>query len=151
MSDEGAGDGSARLLRWLADRELLRDLPQRYARAIDTRDHEILATLFHPDGVVDGMRGSAAVPAYLAGLRTAEPAFATSMHVLGDPLIALEPGADTATMDTYAVVHQLERRDGGGDVVLGMRYLDDVERVGEAWVIRHRRAEVRWQRASPPP
>jgi SnoaL-like domain len=91
------------------------------------------------------------VPVYLDGLRTGARAFATSMHVLGDPLIELERGADVGRMDTYAVVYQL--RPAGapeGDLVLGVRYLDDVARLSGSWVIHHRRAVTMWTRSSPP-
>jgi len=52
-------------LGWLRDVEALRQLPQRYARAIDARDIDAVGRLFDPDGTVDGVRGSARVPAYL--------------------------------------------------------------------------------------
>ena len=137
------------LVAWLRDVEELRSLPQRYARAIDARDIDGLALLFHPDGVVDGMRGSSPVPAYIDGLRDAKRVFESSMHVLGDPLISHEPGSATAHLDTYAVVHQLDKVDGsGGDATLGVRYLDDVVQRGGRWVIRHRQARILWHRAS---
>lgn len=135
------------VVAWLRDLEELRRLPQRYARAIDARDIDAVADLFHPDGVVDGMRGSSPVPAYLDGLRNAPRVFDGSMHVLGDPLVTLEPGVDHAHMDTYAVVYQLRAPDAPeGDLVLGMRYLDDVVRHDGAWRILHRRAVNLWTR-----
>src|SRR5207237_4496871 len=97
-------DGDARL-EWLAQREDLRSLPQRYARAIDARDIDAVAALFDPEGTVDGARGPASVPDYVEMLRQSGPAFQTTMHVLGDPLISHEPGSATAHLDTYAVVH----------------------------------------------
>ncbi len=88
MSAAGAGDDR---VQWLTDVEELRALTQRYARAVDERDFDALASIFHPDGVVEGMRGTSPVPEYLAAMRDAPRAFATSMHVLGDPLVDLEP------------------------------------------------------------
>jgi ketosteroid isomerase-like protein len=132
---------------WLRDLEELRRLTQRYARAIDARDIDAVSGLFDPDGVVEGVRGTSTVAAYLDGLRNAERAFGSSMHVLGDPLIELEPGTDAGRMDTYAVVHQLDPvADGEGDLLLGIRYLDDVVRSEARWVISHRRALVLWTR-----
>jgi hypothetical protein len=70
------------------------------------------------------------------------------MHLLADPLISLTPGADTATLDTYAVVHQIGavRADGerGGNATLGMRYLDEAVRDGDSWRILHRTATMVW-------
>jgi hypothetical protein len=139
------------VMRWLCDLEELRRLTQRYARAIDARDIDAVAALFDPQGSVDGARGGTTVPVYLDGLRTGERVFASSMHVLGDPLIKLEQGADAGRMDTYAVVYQL--RPAGApesELVLGIRYLDDVVRLGGGWVIHHRRAVTLWTRSSAP-
>jgi SnoaL-like domain len=73
--------------------------------------------------------------------------FPVSMHVLGDPLITLEPGADRAALDTYAVVYQLsDPGSDGGDLTLGIRYVDEVERLSGRWVIRRRTARTLWMR-----
>jgi hypothetical protein len=132
---------------WLQDLEVLRRLPQEYARAIDTRDLDAVAALFDAHAVIDGARGSLGIDEWLGGMRDAEPAFTTSMHVLGAPLIDVEPGSDIAHMDTYAVVYQLGRRDDPDvDLVLGIRYHDDLVRRDGHWLIRHRRAEALWTR-----
>jgi hypothetical protein len=125
-----------------SDAEELRALVQRYARAADDRDIETLASLFHPDAVIDGTRGSQTVDGWLDGMR-APRTFPTSMHVLGDPLIDLA----AQTLDTYAVVYQLgDRAEGQADLTLGIRYLDDVVRHTDRWVIRHRVARTVWMR-----
>jgi len=133
----------------LRDIEALRALPQRYARAIDARDIDAVGQLFDPEGSVDGLRGQAAVPAYLDGLR-AMPQAGSTMHVLGDPLIELGEGAAEAHLDTYAVVYQLRPAESPEpDGMLGMRYLDDVVRLGATWVIHHRRTVLLWSRPLP--
>jgi hypothetical protein len=132
-------------LRYLGDLEQLRALNQRYARAADARDYDAMADLFHPDAVIDGLRGTSAIEEYLTMSRETPPAFESSMHLLGDPLIELRPGADVAHLDTYAVVYQVNAlREGGGNMTLGMRYLDEVERRDGVWRVRHRRTEMRW-------
>lgn len=140
----------------MSDLDALRALAQRYSRAIDARDIDAVAELFDPAGSVDGARGSAAVPDYLETMRNAPRVFEQSMHVLGDPLIEHTEGSDTAHLDTYAVVYQLGRVEakgieakgieGGGDMVLGIRYLDDVVRIDGTWRIHHRRAVMLWTR-----
>ena len=132
-------------LRRLADCEALRALTQRYSRAIDERDHDVLAELFHPEGSVEGVRGPSTVPDYLAGLRANAPA-GSSMHVLGEPLIDFAAGADEAMLDTYAVVHQIPSAADGVHRMLGIRYIDRVVRHGERWVIFHRQARMLWAR-----
>ena len=136
---------SEQSIRWLADCEALRALTQRYSRVIDERDHDALAQIFHPEGSVDGVRGSSTVPDYLAGLRANAPA-GSSMHMLGEPLIDLAPGADEATLDTYAVVHQIPASADGVHRMLGIRYVDRAVRRGDAWVIFHRQARMLWVR-----
>ncbi len=131
-------------VRWLADREHIRALPQRYARAVDQRDFDALSALLHPEGRVNGTRGVALVPDYVAGMRDMPVSFETSMHVLADPLIELAVGADEGTSDCYAVVYQKGSVSGGADMTLGMRYEDKVVRSGDTWVIAERTATMVW-------
>src|SRR5690349_8476825 len=113
-------------LAWLRDIEHLRALPQRYSRAIDARDIDAVAALFHPEGSVDGARGLLSVADYINNLRTTASPFASSMHVLGEPLIDLLPNSDAGRMDIYAVVYQLRPADSTeDDLMLGIRYVDD--------------------------
>jgi len=134
----------AAALAHLLDLEQLRALGQRYARAADDRDYDAMAELFHPDAVIEGLRGTSPIDEYLAAAREAPPSFEASMHVLGDPLVELEPGADIARLDTYAVVFQVNALVGGGNMSLGLRYLDEVERRDGVWRIRHRVVRMRW-------
>jgi ketosteroid isomerase-like protein len=122
--------------------EALRALGQRYARAADERDVEALAALFHPDAVITGARGEQPLQAWLDTMR-APRTFPTSMHLLGDPLVEID--GDVARLDTYAVVYQLGG-DGQGDMTLGIRYLDDVVRSGDRWIIHRRTATTLWTR-----
>jgi len=130
----------------VSDVDALRALNQRYSRAIDARDMDELTALFDPAGSVDGARGSSSVPDYLEMTRTSPRVFEQSMHVLGDPLIEHTEGSDIARLDTYAVVYQLGRVEGGDDMVLGIRYLDDVRRLDGKWRIHHRQAVMLWAR-----
>jgi hypothetical protein len=131
-------------IEWLVDLESVRRFPQRYARAVDQRDHDALTALFDPNGSIDGTFGLESVADYLEGMRTRLGSTGTSMHLLGDPLIDLEPGADTAHLDTYAVVYQIP--DGSDPFTLGMRYLDDLVRLDGEWRIHHRKTERVWMR-----
>jgi SnoaL-like domain len=137
----------ATAFEWIVDLEVLRRFPQRYARAVDERDHAALAALFDPDGSVDGTLGSQPVPAYLEAMRTRPPSFESSMHLLADPMIDLDAGADTAHLDTYAVVFQTKPVSGDGDdLTLGMRYVDEMVRRDGTWMIHHRVARMLWMR-----
>lgn len=128
------------------DHEELRALLQRYARAADERDVGALAAVFHPEAEVTGARGTQTIAEWLDTMRLPRT-FPASMHLLGDPLIDLMPGADEAALDTYAVIYQLnDPGSGKGDLTLGVRYLDDVERLWGRWVIRRRTARTLWMR-----
>jgi hypothetical protein len=131
-------------IEWLVDLESVRRFPQRYARAVDQRDHDALTALFDPDGTIDGTFGLESVADYLEGMRSRLGSTGTSMHLLGDPLVDLAPGADTAHLDTYAVVYQIP--DGSDPFTLGMRYLDDLVRLDGEWRIHHRKTERVWMR-----
>lgn len=133
---------------WLIDLELLRRFPQRYARAVDDRDHDALGALFDPDGSVDGTRGAQNVPDYLESMRNLPRSYTSSMHMLADPLIDFEAGSDVAHLDTYAVVFQTGPVGGeGGDLTLGMRYVDDMVRRDGVWRIHHRVVKMEWMRS----
>jgi hypothetical protein len=72
-------------------------------------------------------------------------AFPTSMHMIGEPLIELDEAGTAATLDTYAVVYQVAA-EGGDDLTLGIRYVDEAVLESGRWLIRRRRSETRWMR-----
>ncbi len=124
----------------------IRALLQRYARAVDDRDVDALAALFHPDAEITGSRGPQSLEEWLDTMR-APRTFPSSMHVIGEPLISHREGSGEATADTYAVVYQLgDQSTGQGDLTLGMRYLDHLVVDGGRWVIRSRSSTVVWMR-----
>jgi hypothetical protein len=134
-------------IEWLVDREMLRQFPQRYARAVDQRDHDALTALFDPSGSVDGTFGQQAVAEYLETMGSRPDTGGTSMHLLADPLIDLEVGADTARLDTYAVVYQVPPAESDAPQrTLGMRYVDDMVRLDDGWRIHHRVARMVFMR-----
>ena len=130
----------------MSSHEELRALVQRYARAVDRRDLDALAELFRPDATLVGTRGAQTLEEWLDTLRGPR-AFPISMHVLGDPLIALDESATEATLDTYAVVYQLsEPGSGAGDLTLGINYLDRAVLADGRWAISHRESRTLWMR-----
>lgn len=127
-------------------RDALRELLQRYARAADDRDIDALIALFHPEAEIIGARGPQGIDEWLDTMR-APRTFPHSMHVFGDPLIDVHKGEESARLDTYAVVYQLaDQKSGGGDLTLGIRYMDDVVMHHGSWVIRRRTATTLWMR-----
>lgn len=126
--------------------DAFRQLLQRYARAADDRDVDALAGLFHPDARIEGARGAQTRAEWLDTMRGPR-AFPASMHVVGEPLVTYRDGASEASLDTYAVVHQIgDRAAGQGDLTLGIRYLDEVVVHEGHWVIHRRAAKTLWMR-----
>jgi hypothetical protein len=124
----------------------LRDLVQRYSRAADERDVAALTALFHPEAEITGARGTQTLEQWLETMR-APRTFPSSMHMMGDPLIVLDDTSERATVDTYAVVYQLnDPGSGHSDLTLGIRYLDDAVVHEGRWVIRRRQAQTVWMR-----
>jgi hypothetical protein len=128
------------------DGEELRALLQRYARAVDDRDIDALAALFHPAAVIIGSGGSQVLDEWLAAMR-APRVFPQSMHVIADPLIGLGEGGASADLDSYAVVFQLsDPTSGAPDLTLGIRYLDHAVVEKGTWVFMRREATTKWTR-----
>jgi hypothetical protein len=126
--------------------DALRELVQRYARAADDRDVDALTALFHPEAEISGARGAQTLDDWLETMRGPRT-FPSSMHLMGDPLIVIDEGADNAVLDTYAVVYQLsDQGSGQGDLTLGIRYHDEAVLHQGCWVLRRRRARTLWMR-----
>ena len=78
-------------------------------------------------------------------------AFEATMHFMGNQYVDLEPGADTGFVETYAVAYHMEAPDSGReDLVMGVRYQDDVARDGDGWLIVNRVAKPVWVRGPLP-
>jgi ketosteroid isomerase-like protein len=133
----------------LADRQAIRDLVTRYACAVDRRDFDAVAACFTPDAETDYTYFAGPIAEVLEKIRAGVGGFAMTMHVLGNHLA--EVRGDTATSETYAVCYH--RRPGvpdGAQLVVAMRYLDELVRTSAGWRIRRRRATVEWQQHEPP-
>ena len=133
----------------LADRQAIRDLVTRYACAVDRRDFDGVAACFTPDAETDNTYFAGPIGDVLEKIRAGVSGFAMTMHVLGNHLA--EVRGDTATSETYAVCYH--RRPGvpdGAQLVVAMRYLDELVRTSTGWRIQRRRATVEWQQHEPP-
>jgi 3-phenylpropionate/cinnamic acid dioxygenase small subunit len=140
----------------LLDRMEIEDLPKRYAQGIDARDWEAVDACFWPDADVHGTTSQGKYPEYIANLRKSVEQFHTTMHFFGTQVSRVS--GDTGHVTTYGIAFHLgERVD---EFVVGVRYLDDVTRVGGRWKIANRKVEGVWRRvlngeiddvAAPPP
>jgi SnoaL-like protein len=138
-------------VRWLRDRELIKALPQRYAHGLDTRDFPESRAVFADDCYVKGSLGENPIGPYFEGLVSGVQQYQATMHFMGNQYVELEEGADVGSVETYAVAYHMEAPDTGiADLIMGVRYKDDVRREGDGWLIARRTAIPHWVRGPLP-
>lgn len=132
----------------LEDRLALRELADRYARAVDRRDWALAATLFTEDCVLQG-------PGYelvgrekiLAGLRLIDR-YSATQHSVHNQLVEVE--GDRASGETYCTAHHVYARDGRPRMLdWGIRYQDRCVRERGAWRYAHRELLLDWAQDLP--
>ena len=134
--------------RQLADRLAIRELAERYARAVDRRDWELARALFSDDAVLVGPRFElVGRDAILRGLRSVERYRAT-FHAVTNQLV--EIAGDEASGETYCLASHLFERDGAARKLdWGIRYQDRYRRVDGAWRIARRELVVDFEQELP--
>jgi len=132
-------------VRELLDRAQIRDLLARYARGVDRRDLELVRSCFTEDAAYEGALSTTDIAHALATLRESLERYTTTMHFLGNQSIELD--GDAAHSETCAIAYHRTPREGGAqDLVLGVRYRDDLVRERGRWRICRRHAVCDWQR-----
>ena len=132
-------------LRDLVDRAAIHDLLMRYARGVDGRDVDLVASCFTSDASYEGALGKGGIDKALAALRERMTRYERTMHFMGNQLI--EVSGDRARCETYAIAyHQLNEDGELRNLAVGVRYLDDLVRRGEQWFICNRLVKLEWQR-----
>ena len=131
----------------LAIKQACSDTLARYARGVDRCDPALVASTYHADAYDDhgGYQGDAA--GFVAWVKpTVMDAFSCTMHKLGNQLIVVEDGR--AYAETYAIAHHvLGDADVPTDMIMGVRYLDELEDRGDGWKIADRRMSFEWERS----
>ena len=117
--------------------EQIRQLPARYALALDMRDLDALAGLFPEDVEVGKSRGREALRAWFD--RTLRVQFTGTSHHVGNHVIEFED-AEHARGVVYS---KNEHETGAEWVIMQMMYVDDYERRNGRWFFR-RRAPLYW-------
>jgi len=151
MTDAPDPSDLALTVQWLRDKTLIEALPQRYAHGLDTRDFDRARAVFRDDCTVKGSLVEAPIDPYWENLVPGVRAYEATMHFMGNQYVELEPGADTGFVETYAVAYHMEAAGNGReDLVMGVRYRDDVARDGDGWLIVKRHAIPVWVRGPLP-
>jgi ketosteroid isomerase-like protein len=129
----------------LIDKEDIRELVQRYARALDRCDLALMKSVYWEDGIfehADHYNG----PAH--GFCEHAVAFLTTLgplqHFICQQLIELK--GDKAIGESYGLAfHRAAEASGKPfDSWVGARLLDRYERRGGVWKIAHRKTVVEW-------
>ena len=134
---------NADTIQALADRQAIRDLMARYARGLDRRDFDAVASCFAEDAYADygGPAGAAqGRDAILAVTRVVER-FILTMHFMGDQTVVLRG-------DEADAIDQLRYEKDGVhyDMTGGLRYADKMAREDGRWVVKHRVMHTDWRR-----
>ena len=135
-SEQAAGE--------LADRAAIREVLLRYAAAVDTRDVARVAALFVPGSLYRGALAVGTIETALANLRATLDRYEWTMHWVDHQLI--EIAGDTARSETYAVAYHGLKHAPPARFVVGVRYLDELVRRRNGWLITHRVVTSEWQR-----
>jgi hypothetical protein len=134
-------------LRRLIDEADVSQVILRYADGIDRRQFDRVWACFAPDAYVSGSSFSGPLDEYLPKLLEGVQSFGATQHFMGNQLVTVD--GDQAHTETYAVARHF--RDAAGEdevIVMGVRYVDDLNRVEDGrWVISRRDATAMWRRS----
>ena len=136
-------------VRWLRDREQIRELPQRYAYGVDTRNWTLVRSVFHDGCHVEGTAVHDTIDPYLAVLRPLVERYPATFHFMGNQYVEVD--GDGGRVETYAVAYHMEDPGSGReDLVMAVRYVDTVRREASTWKISGRRVIQQWRRGPLP-
>ncbi len=129
-------------VRYLRDRQDILDCVMNQSRGHDRHDVELMASVYHPDGIDE--HG----PTVKTGEEYGDWANAAHSAVFADHLHNItthtcEIDGDVAHAESY-VIGTMRMQDGRTLSVIGGRYLDRLERRDGEWRIALRRCTIEW-------
>ncbi|GAA2469227.1 nuclear transport factor 2 family protein [Winogradskya humida] len=121
------------------------DVLYRVARAMDTRDWDLLAACYAPDAQGDYTNASAdGRAAIVASTRGFLSLLDATQHLLGNVEVTLD--GDTATTHATFIAQHVR---GGSQFLLGGNYDDTLRRTADGWQITNRRIRGIWSNGDP--
>jgi hypothetical protein len=127
----------------IADKAECTEVVHRVARAIDRRDPELLATLFHPDATDDHGMFAGTAADFIAWVMPVLGTMKRTQHLIGQVLV--EVSGEQARAESYFIAHHtIAGPDGDVLMLAAGRYLDRFERRDGVWKIAHRLAVYDW-------
>lgn len=139
-------------LRELSDRAEIADAITRYTHAVDTREWDLLDTVFTADARIDYSESGGTVgdfPTVKAWLAENLPAFSTRyLHTVGQISFDFADSGDTAEVAAYFHNPMVIADGSGGDrvVEVGGIYRHAFARTGAGWRSRRLHEQVVWTR-----
>ena len=131
------------------DRIEIRDLLSRIAIATDRRDWSAFGACFIPDASADyGELSNGTIGDALAVLGPMLEGYTSTMNFVGTQHVDID--GDTARAETYVLSYHRRGGDNPTDDVAGTRYLDDMVRTPQGWLVARRTTELMWFRPSDP-
>jgi 3-phenylpropionate/cinnamic acid dioxygenase small subunit len=140
-------------VRTLIDRQEIIDLLTRYATAVDTRDWDLLASVFTPDAYCDytesgWIRGT--IAEIIQAFRNADKADDTTItqHIMSNHVVDIN--GDRGQVRAYLhAQHALPMNDGSKSLyTVGGIYTDDVIRRDDGWKIARLHLRNLWTRGT---
>ena len=132
-------------VRLLLDERTVRTVMLRYARGVDGREWDQVRACFAPDAFVAGTGHSGPRDDYLERLIAGVERYGVTMHTIGNQVVEVD--GDTARTETDLVARHFRDPDGREEeLVIGVRYRDQLRRDGEGWVITRRDVDRIWSR-----
>lgn len=125
-----------------ADRWALTDLVLSYALAVDSGDPHRLRSVFTDDGELHTPWGTRVGLDEIIGAMASLGRHRATHHLCSPPLA--EATVRGARARTWCQARHLGAGDPPRDLLMSIRYDDEMVRVGGEWRIRRRRLELAW-------
>jgi len=131
----------------VVDRLAIQDLLVRYCKAIDTKDWDLLDTVFVPDAHVDytssgGVQGP--YPEVRKWLADILPNFPMSQHAVSNFEIHVDGDRATSRVYFYNPMARPKPEGGVSMFFIGGYYVDDLVRTSDGWRITQRIEQQAW-------
>ena len=128
-----------------SDQQAIVDLAVGYTWAIDTKQFDVLATIFAEDATADlhGVHCDG-VQEIIARIERPISRLDATQHLIGNHQISID--GDTATHRCHLQSQHVKRGTPGGDnLLLGGTYEDRLVRTADGWRIAHRTMTEVWR------
>ena len=127
------------------EKAAIRELAERYARAVDRREFATLAELLTIDAEIISqgfhLTGRENI---VSGMTEGLARFELTQHCIHNLLVTIQ--GDSASAETYCTAHHIYRREAGlYKLSWGIRYQDRLLKQQNNWYFRRRELVIDWQ------